>query len=213
MRILIIIASLFIIAACSGLSKAEKARLNTTETTAINHTGHILLIDTSTATIRFTGHGVGQNHSGIFKLSEGKVWIENKTITGGAFTINIPSMQLEEKGALIQNKLKPHLLSADFFNAAAYPTAAFNITKAEALNSNNADMPNYLITGNLTLKGITKNISFPAKLQITDSILNGVANFTINRSWWHINYGNDKSLGNRFISEVVNIQLHIQTNP
>lgn len=211
MRKSVIIAFVSTITACSGLPKVKQASLNTIETIAVKPIGHELSIDTTITTIRFTGHGIGQNHSGIFKLSKGKIWLENQTVTGGEFTINILSMQLEEKGALVQRKLKPHLLSADFFNATAYPIATFSINKAEILNAaNTAGGFNYVISGNLTLKEVTKNISFPAELQITDSTLTGVANFNIDRTSWHMNYGNDKSLGNRFISEMVNIQLYIQ---
>ena len=211
-----VILSIFMIAACSSLPKADKAILNADQPTAVPK-GTSLAVDTAATTVRFTGHGVGQNHSGIFKLAAGSLWLQNQTIAGGQFTINIASMQLEEKGALIEHKLRPHLLSADFFDAATYPTATFVITSVHPLA--NGDMAaqtplsNYLVSGNLTLKNVTKNISFPAQLHISETAVSGTARFNIDRTWWGMSYGGDRSLGNKFISPMVTIQLRLKTQP
>ena len=70
---------------------------------------------------------------------------------------------------------------------------------------------NYTVSGNLTLKDSTKNISFPANLTMADNKLSAKANFNIDRTQWGIVYGNDKSLKDKFISETVNIKVDISS--
>jgi polyisoprenoid-binding protein YceI len=69
---------------------------------------------------------------------------------------------------------------------------------------------NFTVSGNLTLKDQTKNVSFPAKIDLDDNTLKAKANFDIDRRQWQMNYGNDKTLGDKFISETVNIELDLQ---
>ena len=69
---------------------------------------------------------------------------------------------------------------------------------------------NFAISGNLTIKDVTKNITFPAKVDLDGSTLKAKGNFDIDRRQWNMNYGNDKTLGDKFISETVNIELDLE---
>ncbi|WP_431844458.1 YceI family protein [Pedobacter superstes] len=68
---------------------------------------------------------------------------------------------------------------------------------------------NFNISGNLTLKNVVKNITFPARIDLNENELRAKANFDIDRRQWQINFRSDKSLGDKFISETVNINLDI----
>ncbi|HMV15926.1 MAG TPA: YceI family protein, partial [Chitinophagales bacterium] len=72
------------------------------------------------------------------------------------------------------------------------------------------DGANARISGNLTLKAVSKNVTFPAKITIADNQLEALANFNIDRTQWNMNYGNDKSLKDKFISPEVNIKIAIK---
>lgn len=178
-------------------------------------TGQTFTVDTTASRIRFTGHGVGKNHPGVFRLTSGNVAVANNTITGGEFTINVKSMEMEEKGDMFENKLRPHLLSGDFFDADKFGTARFELTGVQPFTNDGKDTSlvegaNYTISGNLTIRNTTKNISFPARVDLDDNTLKAKANFDIDRRQWQMNYGNDKTLGDKFISETVNIELDLQ---
>ena len=67
-----------------------------------------------------------------------------------------------------------------------------------------------MIRGNLKLKDVTKNISFPARVDLDGNTLKAKSNFDIDRTQWQMNYGNDKTLGDKFISETVNIELDLK---
>jgi polyisoprenoid-binding protein YceI len=173
------------------------------------------VIDTTDSRVGFVGHGVGKNHAGKFKIASGSVAVANNQITGGNFVIDIKSMDLQDKGGMFDAKLRPHLMSGDFFDAEKFATATFAITSVQPYTKSNEDTSivagaNYTVSGNLTLKGETKNVSFPAKIDLDENTLQAKANFDIDRRQWQMNYGNDKSLGDKFISEKVNVDLDIQ---
>jgi polyisoprenoid-binding protein YceI len=86
-------------------------------------------------------------------------------------------------------KLVGHLKSADFFHTDSFPTARFEISGVEAATSPDSAK----VTGNLTLKGVTKSISFPAKVSLSDSTLDASARITINRNDWGVTWGGAKS--------------------
>ncbi len=199
---------------CDKAPKGDNATI-TDKQEATEAAGKTFSIDTAESRIRFTGNGVGKNHPGKFKLTSGSVSVAKDQITGGNFTIDIKSLQIEEQGEMFQAKLKPHLLSGDFFDAQKFGTATFEITKIEPYIPNSADTSlidgaNFNISGNLKIKEDTKNITFPARVDLDGDKLKAKANFDIDRRQWQMNYGNDKTLGDKFISETVNIELDLQ---
>lgn len=202
------------VTSCDNAPKGDKADISE-EKSAAAVSGQTFAVDTAASTVRFTGHGVGKNHPGKFKLTSGTVAVENGHLTGGNFVINIKSMDLEQEGEMFDTKLRPHLMSGDFFDADKFSTATFEITKVEPYKANDKDTSlvegaNFNVSGNLKLKDTTKNITFPARIEMDDNKLKAEANFDIDRREWQMNYGNDKTLGDKFISETVNIELDLQ---
>jgi polyisoprenoid-binding protein YceI len=198
---------------CSDAPKGDTAVI-TDEQKAAEGAGQSFIVDTSASVIRFTGHGVGKNHPGRFRLSDGKVTVNGNQITGGEFTINIRSLEVDEEGEMFQQKLKPHLLSGDFFDADRFGTGKFVITSVTPYEHDSKDTSivegaNSRVSGNFTLKEDTKNISFPARIDLDENQIKAKGNFDIDRRQWQMNYGNDKTLGDKFSSETVNIQLDL----
>ena len=208
------VVGLLAFASCDNAPKGDQATI-TDEQQAADAAGQTFTVDTADSKIRFVGHGVGKNHPGNFRLSSGTVSINNDQITGGEFVINIQSMEVEEQGEMFQNKLKPHLLSGDFFDAEKFGTAKFVITgvtpyEAGSGDTSIVDGANFTVSGNFTLKDVTRNVSFPARIDLDGETLKAEANFDIDRTQWQMNYGNDKTLGDQFISETVNIELDLR---
>jgi polyisoprenoid-binding protein YceI len=214
LTILYSVAICITIIACDNAPKGDQATI-TEEQKPTEIKGQTFTIDTANSTIRFIGYGVGKNHPGKFKVSSGTVAIKGNEITGGDFIINIQSLELEQKDDMIQGKLRPHLLSGDFFDAEKFQTAKFEITHVEPYKADEKDTSivkgaNFNISGNLTIKDITKNVTFPAHVDLDAYTLKAKGDFDIDRTQWKMNYGNDKTLGDKFISEKVNIELNIQ---
>jgi len=201
-------------AACSDQPKGDEATI-VEEQVAGPAVGDTYAVDTVASVVKFTGYGVGKSHPGKFHISSGTVAVAANSITGGEFVIDIHSMDMEEEGAMIDGKLRPHLLSGDFFDADNFRTAKFELTRVEPYASDGKDTSivegaNFSVSGNLTLKGTTKNVTFPAKIDMDGNMLKAKANFNIDRREWQMAYGNDKTLGDKFISESVNIKLDIE---
>lgn len=199
---------------CSNAPEGDKAEITDKQQAAAT-TGQTFVIDTTESRIRFNGRGVGKNHPGVFRLVSGTATVDGNKVTGGSFVINIRSMELEEKGGMFDEKLRPHLMSGDFFDADKFGTAKFEITNIAPYQANASDTSivegaNFSISGNFTLKGVTKNITFPARIDLDENTLKAKGDFDIDRREWSMNYGNDKTLGDKFISETVNIELDLQ---
>jgi polyisoprenoid-binding protein YceI len=215
-NILLLLTVTAFFSACNKPPKGDEATINDKQQAA-DASGQVFMIDTAASTIRFTGNGVGKNHPGKFRLSAGQVAVANNQITGGSFTIDIKSMKMEQQGPMFETKLRPHLLSGDFFDADKFGTAKFEITKVEPYQPNSKDTSivdgaNFNVSGNLTIKDVTKNVTFPARIDLDDNELKAKANFDIDRRDWQMNYGNDKTLGDKFISETVNIELNLEAD-
>ena len=101
-------------------------------------------------------------------------------------------------------RLTGHLKSADFFNAAQMPTATFETTAITPQAANS------LVTGNLTLHGVTKQISFPAKIQVSDDAVEVGADFFINRFDFDIKYAGK---ADDLIRKEVVLKLKVKATP
>src|SRR5690348_10288252 len=104
-------AAIFSLAvACDKTPKGDKAVISD-EKKATDETGQIFVIDTTDSYVRFVGNGVGKNHPGRFHMQSGEVGISQGQVTGGKFVINVKSLNMEQPGSMIHEKLRPHLLS------------------------------------------------------------------------------------------------------
>ena len=198
--------------------------------------GKELVIKLDESSIAWRGYKPTGQHFGEIPATAGTVVVSGKTITGGTFTFDIPSLTIEdmEAGSEFHGKLYGHLQSADFFDAANYPTATFEITSAEPFtatdviedkeefvsentpNSSTAispEAPTHWISGNLTMRGTTKNIKFPAAVTITDGVVKAKAGFNIDRTAWGLAYGDEASAVDKakdqFVYNTVSLVLDV----
>lgn len=118
-------------------------------------------------------------HNGTVNFKEGKIIKTDDKITGGAFTVNMSTI-INTDGDYSED-LVNHLKSEDFFDVKKHSTAKLVIAKVEYKNSEQL-----MVTANLTIKGITKPVSFKAKLSADNTKL--TTKFKIDRTDWDIIY-------------------------
>lgn len=213
----IVTAAAIALASCKGAPKADEAA-TTDEQQATTAQGEAYLID-STQVVSFIGTKPVGQHSGTFNISEGRLYVQNGvSVTGGNLTLDLKSLKITDEDTAGVSKLAGHLASADFFEVDKYPAATFEITDVQPYNADSTrpalvlDGATHTVSGNLTLKGVTKNVTFPAIINVSGNVASARANFNINRTDWGLVYGNDESLGDKFIRPEVNVSFSISAN-
>lgn len=150
----------------------------------------------------------GYVNSGTIGITEGTISVTDSSATG-SFTIDMNTIDvgLTAKKPGKEGALEGHLKSDDFFDVEKFPTASFAI-KNVALSS---EPLTYSVTGDLTMKGVTNELTFPAKIYLNDSgKLVADATFEFDRTKWGITYGSDSffdDLADRAISDMVEMRL------
>ncbi len=147
-------------------------------------------------------------HEGTIHLEKGIIKSKANALVGGNFIFNIGSLKCTDIPATDEGnaKLVGHLMSADFFDVENHPNAAFEITKVEGNN----------VSGNLTIKGVKKNITFPANVSVNGEELTISSNtFTIDRTEWNIKYNSGKfadpaKLGDYLIKDNVELKIMLK---
>jgi polyisoprenoid-binding protein YceI len=159
-------------------------------------------VDTKASSLHWIGRKVTGEHDGTLKISNGSLQWDGKQLKGGSFDIDMASItNTDLKDADYNKKLVDHLESEDFFATRQYPKATFVITKVTPQAKNEA-----LVKGNLTIKGITKEIEFPATIQAKGNELTATAKILVDRTLYNIKYGSgsffdnlgDKAIDNEF---------------
>lgn len=153
-------------------------------------------VDTKSSFINWTGKKVVGSHTGTIKLKDGSLTFTDGKLTGGSFAIDMASMENTDMKGGGAAKLMGHLKSDDFFGTATHPTSSLTITKVTATDSG------YDIMGDLTIKGITKPVSFTA----TAGQYLANADIKVDRTAYGIKYGSgsffdnlgDKAIDNEF---------------
>ena len=189
----------------------------TTDAVSVTTEGGTSYTLDSSSTVAWLGTKPTGKHNGTFAISEGALLVKDNALTGGSFTINVASLTNNDlaSDADSKGKLEGHLKSPDFFDVAKYPTAKFEITSVAPFvaDSTSKDVvlkdATHTISGNLTLKDSTKNISFPARVTVDANTAAATADFNIDRTMWGMNYKGPDNPQDWVISKTVNIQLRI----
>lgn len=147
--------------------------------------------------IGFEGSKVTGAHTGGFGKYEGTISVPDGDLQKASIHIDIDTQSLFSDDPGLTTKLK----SPDFFDVEAFPTSSFTSTAIAKTNDG------YAITGDFNLHGITKNITFPAAINLTQDKFTAEAEFSINRFDFDIKY---PGMADDLIREEVLILLDIE---
>ncbi|MGA9699232.1 YceI family protein [Acinetobacter sp. ANC 3781] len=107
------------------------------------------------ATVFSWSHFGFSTPSANFSDIQGTINVDNAKPANSSVNVNIPVSSINTN----VKALDEHIQTADFFDAAKYPNITFKSTKVQALGKNK-----YKITGDLTVKGVTKPVVLDAVL-------------------------------------------------
>lgn len=148
---------------------------------------------------------VGSSHDGSVDLAYGQVTFDAMgALVNGTFTIDMTTIDSYED----LDKLEGHLNSADFFDTENYKEATFVLSSAEMTAPSM-----YTVTGDLTIKGITNEVSFPATVtQEADGTVRAVATMEVDRAAYDVRFGSPSfftDLGDAIIEDTLKFELNI----
>lgn len=190
--------------ATAGNNKPAKAVTNTKKATAYQ-------VDKSQSKLNWVGKKVTGQHSGTINVADGKLDVENNVLKGGNFSLDTRSIAVTDiKDADGNAKLVGHLKSEDFFGVEKFPSANFVITKVASKGNGKYD-----ITGNLTIKGITNPITFPATVAVAGNKLTAKADIKVDRTKYNIRYGSKsffEGIGDKAIYDDFELAVELVAN-
>lgn len=211
----LVAAALLFTASCNNTPEGDKAEAGEAITTTTPAAGADYKVDVAASKIEWVGSKpVGDNHKGTINLKEGTLKAEQGKLTGGSFVIDMTTITPTDQDAEGNTKLKGHLSTGDFFTVDSFPIAKFEIVSvADGADTAKVQYKEatHTVTGNLTIKGITKSITFPAHIEATDAKVTAHAVFNIDRSQWGITYANS-GVKDKVINNDINLTIHVEAN-
>jgi polyisoprenoid-binding protein YceI len=141
-----------------------------------------------TGKIRFTGSKVTGSHSCVLSKSGGSITLNGDDLAQATFRFEAQTGALRcDEGNRNDwtPKLEGHLAGKDFFWSEKHPKAIFASTAIVAWKGGGAT---HQVTGNLTLRGVTKSITIPATIKLAGKAVSGTTEFSINRKDFGIEY-------------------------
>lgn len=201
-----------IFASCGG-PQGEKAITSDAQEISVKDGDVTLKADLTASNIQWEGAKPTATHHGTVNLKSGELMLSDGAIVGGIFTIDMNTINnIDLEDAESNTKLVNHLKSPDFFDAEKYPTAVFQITSVEPISGNAEASHN--ITGNLTMKDVTKSITFPAMITMDDESVSATSPaFVIDRTQWNVQFGSKtlfSNLKDKFINDDMSLRINFK---
>lgn len=179
----IVLTGLLLVAACGNpaTNKSQAVTGEAQQAPSAQPTGaQTFKITPENSKVEFVGSKVTGSHNGSFQKFSGEThYTGDVTTSHVTITMETDSITTDDDG------LTKHLKTPDFFDVAKYPQAKFESTAIKAGGDKGAS---HTVTGNLTLHGVTKSVTFPATIAVAPDAVTVDSTFTINRKDFGINY-------------------------
>ena len=205
-------AAITVLTAATDVVPPKKSTKSTlTKSAVIAANPVVFKADTKASKLTWAAKKATGDHSGNVSIIDGSFTLEGSAIKAGAFEIDTRTITDTDIADQESNaKLVTHLKSADFFSAEAHPKAKFVLTSATKGAGNTYD-----VKGNLTIKGITNPVSFPATIAVAGKKLTANAKITIDRTKYDIKLRSKnffENLGDKVIYDDFDINVALVAN-
>lgn len=166
------------------------------------------VINTDKSKIEWLGKKVTGEHSGTIKISQGNLVFDGDNLEKGSFVVDMSTIEnIDIKDPNYRAKLVGHLKSDDFFGVEKYPNSSFELTSAKKIGEGK-----YEISGDLTIKEITKSINFEVNLHKHGEDVHVSGKIIIDRSKFNVRYGSGSffdNLGDKTIYDDFELSLDL----
>lgn len=212
LSIAILATSALVASSCGNNKKANEtsAPQEAVQQTSSHQT---FAVNTVKSNIEWEGTKPLGKHDGDIKIKSGEIYFDpaNHQLTGGNFVIDMNSIVCDDLEGENKLLLENHLKNEDFFNVSVYPEAKFEITNVSETDQRGR----YNIEGNLTIKDVTLNISFFAKVEMDSEDMElefDTDKIVIDRTKWGVNYASKnvfKDLKDKFIDDNITLEVDL----
>jgi polyisoprenoid-binding protein YceI len=162
-------------------------------------------VDAAASSVEWYAAKVTGKHNGVVAIKSGDLVSDGKTVKGGNIVIDMTTIKTTDLQGEWAAKLDGHLKADDFFGVEKNPTAAIKITKFNAKT----------LTGTITIKGVSQEVTFPYTLSANGNTLNATANVTLDRTKFGIKYGSKSlfaDLGDKAIMDDFDLKIKLVAN-
>ena len=173
-------------------------------------------VDVEASKINWVGSKPAGQHNGIVSLSEGNLKVNDGQLVGGNVVIDMTTIEAQDLEGQDKKDLENHLMGYSngkedhFFNATKYPEATFEITGMGTVEDQ------AMLSGNLTLKETSKNITFPVLVSMNEadkSIVITSDDVVLDRTEWGIKFMSKsfiENLGDNFVNDDMKISFDLK---
>ncbi len=172
------------------------------------------LLDRDRSVFRWTGRSIVGRHHGTIELSGGELTVTDRQPASGWFTLDMTTIHNEDlQDEAFRRLLESHLRSDDFFDVDDYPSARFDIRGIIPLAGSTPGTPGYRVTGELTLRGVARELVFDAQIEPREGdAVAGQAHFDLDRTLWGVRYGCGRlfeKLGMHLVDDLISVELQL----
>ena len=176
-----------------------------------------LYTDLQNSQIEWIGRKMTGEHSGTLDLLEGWVTMNDSIMIGGKFIFDLKSIKNNDiESPEWRLKLEDHLKTEDFFHVDSFPQAILKIKGKNSLSVKNNLDSLHLVYADLTIRGITHEISLSYQLDKSESNFIAIGSVDIDRTLYNIKYKSGAyffDLGDKIIYDDFTIKFKVQTLP
>ncbi len=161
-------------------------------------------VKTEESSVMWKAYKVTGSHTGTVQLTEGDLSFDGDTLIGGNFAVDMTSLISTDLEGNSKAKLEGHLKSDDFFGIENHPTSTLVFTDVKSTGKNS-----YEVTGDLTIKGITKPITFDVSIYGSKA----TASVKVDRANYNVRYGSGSffdNLGDKTIYDEFDLVVDLQ---
>ena len=167
-------------------------------------------MDLSKSSIKWIGKEITtKEHFGALKFSKAQLEFNGDVLTGGEFTVDMTTLDVQDLSGGGKQRLEGHLRSDDFFSVNKHQTSYLKINEVlpPELSRIEADNNSFEVSGELTIKGITQPIVFTLK-PVSDQSY--VADLTFDRSDYNVRFRSGsffENLGDKLILDDIKLEV------
>jgi polyisoprenoid-binding protein YceI len=169
-------------------------------------------VNKNESSVKWHAKKVTGEHFGTANVQEGTVQITNNKLASARVTVDMTSIDATDLTGEWKDKLVGHLKSDDFFSTAQHGTALLVIKSATPIQGAKPGKDNYNVVADLTIKGITQEVKFPAMVAVAKGKVTAFADINIDRTKYDIRYGSKSffsDIGDKAINDEFNIKVKI----